>query len=495
METFALASQNPWWIDAKAIYGDGDVQNVDSCPVNWIPRIFYRFALNQDVVHTLRGPRQVGKTTLLKLIIKNLIKNGVEGRRIFYWSCDLIQGPKEILSLLNGYIDSTRFIYNNRLFIFLDEISTVKDWQIGIKYLYDRGKLNNTTLILTGSHSIDIKKAFERLPGRRGNEDVIYDKIFVPMKFSEYVELRDKDLKHVIRNLGLLNLQKRSSLFFKIARGEIPLEITELNLYYDRLARLFDEYLLTGGIIKAICSYLTDGLIPNNLYTIYVNATIGDIKRWGKRESYISQLIKLIIERLTLPVSWNSLRDDTDIGSPSTVSEYVDILKSSFVLCPIYKIDRSKAGPNIKKDKKIHFLDPFIFHALRSWVYQISPFESALNYLSHVEEKSKLIESIVCDHFIRLLYNLNPSDLFDPSRNLFYWSNKNHEVDFVLKIKNNYIPIEVKYQNEIRGSDYQGIYSFYSAESEFKGILMSKHHLNIHNEISTIPIHLLLLFV
>lgn len=494
MERFALASQNPWWIDVKEIYNDEKINNINLCPVNWIPRIFHYFNLEEDVVYTLRGPRQVGKTTLIKVIIKDLIDKGVEGRRIFYWTCDLIQSPREIVELLNGFINTTREIYTERLYIFLDEISTVKNWQIGIKYLYDGGKLKNTTTILTGSHSIDIKMGSERLPGRRGDINTIYDKIFVPMKFSEYVDLRDKELKNIIRMLNLLHSPSRSSILFDIAKGKIPTEIKELYLYTDRISRLFDEYLLTGGIIKGICSYLNDGIIQNNLYATYISATIGDIKRWNKRDTYLSQILKVLIEKLTYPLSWNSIKKDTDIGSPSTVAEYVDILKSSFVLCPLYKIDRSTAGPNIRKNKKIHFSDPFIFHALRSWVYQTEPYEESIKFLG-TENKAKLIESILCDHLIRFLYNLNPSDTFDPSRNLFYWSDNVHEVDYIVKIKNDYIPIELKYQNTIRGSDYQGIYSFYSADSEYNGIMISKHDLNIHREITSIPVHLFLLLI
>ena len=495
MESYSLASENPWWANKKSIYEDNAIISVDSCPVNWIPRMFYRFALDNDVINTLRGPRQVGKTTLVKLLIKKLLENDIEGRRIFYWRCDLIQGPKDLVNLLNSYIDSTRDIFDNRLYIFLDEISSVKDWQNGLKYLIDGGKLKNVLVILTGSHTIDIKKASERLPGRRGDVDMIYDKIFVPMKFSEYVELRDKDLKMVMRDLDLLNVEKRESIFFKLAKSDIPREINELNLYFNKIDRLYDEYLLTGGIIKAICSYLENGLISDVIYNTYVTSTIGDIKRWGKRESYLLQLIKLLIDRLSSPVSWNSLKKDTDVGSSSTISEYIDILKSSFVSCPIYQIDRSKGGPNIPKDKKVYFLDPFIFHALRSWTDQESAYEGSLKYLSDSINKSKLTESVVCNHFIRHLYNLYPSDLFDPSRNLFYWRRNNHEVDFIMKIKNDYIPIEVKYQNNIGGSDYKGIYSFYSADSEYKGILASKNTLDIHNEITTIPIPLLLLII
>ncbi|MFX0136520.1 MAG: AAA family ATPase [Candidatus Hodarchaeota archaeon] len=282
MESFSLATENPWWTNIKAIYEDKYIISVDSCPVSWIPRIFHRFSLDNDVINTLRGPRQVGKTTLVKLLIKKLLEDGIEGRRIFYWRCDLIQGPKDLVDLINTYIDSTRDIFNDRLYIFLDEISAVKDWQIGLKYLYDGGKLYNVLVILTGSHTIDIKKASERLPGRRGDADIVYDKIFVPMKFSEYVELRDEDLKIVMRKCDLLNVNKRASLFFQLAKSDIPQEINELKLYLDKINRLYDEYLLTGGIIKAICIYLENGFIPDVIYNIYVNSTIGDIKRWNK---------------------------------------------------------------------------------------------------------------------------------------------------------------------------------------------------------------------
>jgi hypothetical protein len=44
----------------------------------------------------------------------------------------------------------------------------LKDWQRGIKLFVDAGKLRNCTCILTGSHSIDLRKASESLSGRRG---------------------------------------------------------------------------------------------------------------------------------------------------------------------------------------------------------------------------------------------------------------------------------------------------------------------------------------
>ncbi|MBN1682349.1 ATP-binding protein [Candidatus Bathyarchaeota archaeon] len=495
MAEASLITQNPWWLNKNAINSDKNIQSTVNSAVKWIPRLLYTIDMDIDAVYTLRGPRQVGKTTLVKILIKKLIENNVEGRRVFYWSCDMEQGSKDLLNLINNYIDTTRTIYNERLYLFLDEISFVKDWQNTIKYLYDLGKLKNTTIILTGSHSIDIKNASEKLPGRRGTADVVYDKIFLPMKFSEFIEIKSPELNKLLMNFKLFDIQNRSSIVFNLAKGNIPNEINELNLYLNLINNLFNEYLITGGIINAISTYSLLRKLPKNLYDIYISSTIGDIKKWQKNELFLSQILKVIIDKMPNPLSWNSIKNETDVGSQSTVAEYVDILKASYVLCPIYKINRKQGMLDYKKGKKIHFLDPFIFHSLNAWIKQLDPFELCLNVLTDDVKKSNLIENIVCSHLIRYMYDLNPSDTFDISRNLFYWDNGNTEVDCVIKLSNEYLPIEVKYRNQIENNDYKGLFSFFEAQSIYKGTLLSKNTLKIHSEISTIPVPIYLLLL
>ncbi len=494
MAEASLVIQNPWWLDATAINTDRNIRSVVESPVQWIPRLFHIIDMDVDAVYTLRGPRQVGKTTLVKLLIKKMIEDGIDGRRLFYWACDMEQGPKDLHRLLNNFIDTTRPVYNERLYIFLDEISAVKNWQNTIKYMYDLGKLENITLILTGSHSIDIKHASEKLPGRRGDA-ATHNLVLVPMKFSEFVEIRDPSLKQLIRKNNLLSNKRRSSIILDIAKGNIPEEINELNLYFDKINNLFDEYLVTGGIIKAISSYSKLRKIPSNLYNVYVTSTIGDITGWGKRELYLSQILRVLIDKMPFSLSWNSVQKESDVGSSATVAEYVDLLKASYVICPIYKINRKGGVPIIRKEKKIHFQDPFIFHSLNAWVKQRDPFELCLKYLADDVKKSNLVESVVGDHLIRFMYNRNPSDMYDPSRNVFYWENGKTEVDNVLKLDDDYLALEVKYQNRIEGVDYKGLYSFYEARSQYKGILLSKNTLQTHEEIVTIPIPIFLLLV
>ena len=51
----------------------------------------------------------------------------------------------------------------------LDEITAVKDWTRAVKYLVDAGALENIYLLLTGSSTVEIKRGYERMPGRRGH--------------------------------------------------------------------------------------------------------------------------------------------------------------------------------------------------------------------------------------------------------------------------------------------------------------------------------------
>ena len=50
----------------------------------WAPPVESRLTLEDPEVHTLRGPRQVGKTTTVKRLIRRLLERGE--RRVLYFS-------------------------------------------------------------------------------------------------------------------------------------------------------------------------------------------------------------------------------------------------------------------------------------------------------------------------------------------------------------------------------------------------------------------------
>src|SRR3990172_9551321 len=74
MELATLARQNPWWADPARIRDDFVLAALASQPIRWTPRLLHRFRFDRDRVYTLRGPRQVGKTTSVKVLVRDQIE-------------------------------------------------------------------------------------------------------------------------------------------------------------------------------------------------------------------------------------------------------------------------------------------------------------------------------------------------------------------------------------------------------------------------------------
>lgn len=493
MDFSEISRQNPWWKNASEISNDEKIRQLDAAKVPWNPRLKYFIKFDRDKIYTLRGPRQVGKTTLCKTLIRDLIADDKEPKGILYYSCDLVSDEKKLFDVLGQYINWSSTFNLKRKYVFLDEISSVKDWEKGLKHMVDTGILKDTSILLTGSHSIDIKKSIERLPGRRGEGDETIDKILLPMKFAEFAETVSPSIKSLFEENELWHNSRRQEIIKGLFEGKIDPLINVLRLYQDELDTLFDQYLITGGIPKPINEFFSDGNINNSTYEIYVRSLMGDLARWQIPEIAVKQILRALFRKLTTNVSWQGLVDDTDIGSHNTISKYVQSLESSFVLNILYAVDLSKKVPQFRKEKKIYPQDPFIFHSLLSWTSGLANyFDSSIEYLGNSENKSKLVESVVQSHLVRLMYNMFPSDIFSPEEHIFYWRNKGgkKEVDYILKSSDKeLLAIELKYQDKLQNSDYRGLYSF------SKGIMLSKNTFEVNNNYVTIPVSIFSLLI
>ena len=84
-------------------------------------RIQYDFADDRTVIYTLRGPRQVGKTTLVKLQIKKFLDEHVHPLRTLYCVMDLAQNPREVADMTEIYVDEiARRAPEGRRYLFLE---------------------------------------------------------------------------------------------------------------------------------------------------------------------------------------------------------------------------------------------------------------------------------------------------------------------------------------------------------------------------------------
>ena len=476
-----LNEQNPWWRNKRLIDEDHLIRVWEKSSFKWKPQIMETFEWDANIVYTLRGPRQVGKTTLLKLKIRELLREGVDPRRIFYWTCDQVSSFEKLTSIIREYLDWVRRFSDSRVYLFLDEVSMIRDWQRSVKYLYDIGKLRDCLVVLTGSHSLDVLKATESLAGRRGEVEKLVnslpDKVLLGARFYEYVETRDASLHDTLRSMNLQSRSVKLRILRVLAEGEIPDVLQELIPYSNILEGFLEDYLVTGGIPRAVNCYISEGVIPEIVYGDYVNLILRDIVRWGGNEAYLRQVVQRVIETLSSQVGWNTLKKGTEIASHDTIRWYVTILRNSFVVSYIHHLAKDKGVPYYRKAKKIYFADPFIFHALRWWAFGgRNPFQDSLDYLKNPEEKSRILESVVCDHLIRLLVDLEPSPQFDSTTKLFYWeSEKKREVDFVIKMGDSFIPLEVKYKSSIHRNDAYGIIDFVKGGKSHKGIIITRN--------------------
>ena len=106
----------------------------------------------------LVGPRQVGKTTLLKQIIKE--NNPSES---LFLNCD---EPETLQMLTNVSSTELKNIIGNKKIVLIDEAQRIENVGITLKLIIDN--ISGTQLIVTGSSAFDLRNHLnESLTGRK----------------------------------------------------------------------------------------------------------------------------------------------------------------------------------------------------------------------------------------------------------------------------------------------------------------------------------------
>ncbi len=487
-----LAKQNPWWESANSIDNDPKIRDFEAAEYKWEPRLRKYVDLNEDVLYSVRGPRQVGKTTFVKLLIRDELKKR-KSCNVFYYACDLVAGGQELKEVLDAFLDWSWRQSGERKLVFLDEVSRVKDWELAYKQVVDARSLKGTTYVLTGSSAWDLKHGVERLGGRKGEATGKQNhKVLLPMKFAEYAVMRNPGLRDAIGKLGLDENEARTRAFAELFTQSANHWLDPLLPFKGELDALFDEYLITGGVMSAVNQYLSKGGIGNTTYELYLQLFFGDIAKLKRDENTAKKVLSSVLRHPQSSVGWQKISQETAISSPITVSQYVEVLQTLFVLNAYNAFDQNTRQPRHRSDKKLQITNPFFFHAFRGYLENPAGdyYRQATNFLASSENKASLVEFVVGDHLARLAYNHHPSDLFDQSNAVFYVKNASGEtIDFIVRLPDLFLPVEVKYQNQIVPKDYKNLKKFE------KGVLVSKDELSIGFSHPAIPVSLFLLFI
>jgi predicted AAA+ superfamily ATPase len=250
-------------------------------------------------------------------------------------------------------------------------------------------------------------------------------------------------------------------------------------------------------VAQAVDRYLSKGTITQDTYDTFVDHLVRDLARYGRKENLSRQIVKRIIDIFPYHTSWNTLKEGTEIKDYKTALKYVESLSETFTVTYLYELALDGAWPDYDKEKKIYIRDPFIFHALRSWVYRQDPFELSREFLQSPINSRRLVECVVGDHLSRLAFMLHPTSRFKPPDYVFYWTNKKgQEVDFTVQVDDKFLPLKAKWEDRIERDDTRGVCNFIrDARSHDFGIITSKNSLRVEEKYIVVPLGILLLLI
>ncbi len=296
-----LYQYNPWWDEG---YSDKD----------FIDRPSYTERLKENIkkkhIVFLTGLRRVGKTTLMKIIIAELLKEGIDKKSILYVSLDdylLLQ--KNIFEILEEYRKIHKLRSEEKIFLFLDEITYQNDYHRQLKNLYDK---ENIKIYATSSSSslLKDKKAF--LTGRSKTIEI------KPLSFEEYKIFKKIEIK------------KRDSI---------------LNESY------FEDYIREGGLPENVIEpdreylmNLVDDIIQKDITAYH------GIKNHQLMRDYYT----LLMERSGKQLSINKIANILKI-SPDTARRYLHYFEETYL---VYLLPRwGKTNEKLLSPKKIYACD------------------------------------------------------------------------------------------------------------------------------------------
>jgi len=356
---------NPWYINEKDII----IERWENMKIRWIPEWLKDISLEPFSLNFIIGPRQVGKTTGIKLLINKLLENN-DPWSIFYYDCSNLTNFEELRRIIDYYLKIKEKRNIKTSYIFLDEITYVNDWWRTIKLYIDIGKFKDDVINITGSSSIKLKGEVELFPGRRGNGKDVY---VYPLSFREYLNIKG----------------------IKVNKYENILEgMNNLSGLEPKIFKEFENYLETGGYPLSINSY------KNASFQI-MNSIENEILRSGRNIELSKAIISTILSKAPSPLSFLSIGKEVGV-SYKTVEDYIEIYRRLFILD--YALFKEKQII-WRKERKFFILDSFLVKTLSMW--------TNTEYL-----ESSLYEWIVQSHLKRRF------------REVYYYRNS-YEIDVI----------------------------------------------------------------
>ena len=271
--------------------------------------------LKDDKVVVLLGPRQVGKTTLLKNQFPEATYINLElGNYIDIFNTRELSKINKVLNL--GTDSNTKEV------LILDEVQRLDDPGLVAKVIHD--ELKNVKLIISGSSALEIAhKASESLAGRKRSY------LLYPLSFKEKLSQENKLSSN--QSTNITEEIKEAMLY-----GFYP-ELLNINSRSDK-----KEYL----------KELVDSVIMKDIY--YLNLV--------KNTKNIISLLTLLAYQIGQQINVTELSSRIGIAR-ATVEDYLSILKKTFIIFTLAPYTK-KRRDEISKMEKVYFYDLGLRNAL-----------------------------------------------------------------------------------------------------------------------------------
>lgn len=465
---------NHWWGGAKP----------EVPPFRRRDFTYLKRELESGKVITLVGPRQVGKTTLVKQIISEMLNAGIPSKRILYVQLDDIQlrdlSQSLLLDVLKAYelhiLGESLDLVREPVYLFLDEVQRAKNWAETVKTYYDSNK--QLRFVCTGSASLTItQKSSETLPGRQ------FAFTMFPLKFADAAvaanmdSLKSEDVKkwsYALRGALFRAWEKNEPSILTEEANKIMMETqqTPLMSYLNR-------YLIGGGYPEIVIASKNDSQKIQNLFKGYAaDIILKDLMPWFKIRDFESaeHLLFLLAAGSGYEINYQEIANRLRGSNYITIKRYINFFEQLNIITLLERYSKSVLGS--KKNAKVYFNDV--------------GFRNAIKGLERPEpqEMGILAEIALHDHLERLSYKFNNS----VRRQLFYHKTERAEIDFVIRSTkmNRDFPVECKYGQSLT-KEQEVLLSQFADENETFAISTTPNSLAQKGNRIEVPLWLMLL--
>jgi predicted AAA+ superfamily ATPase len=381
--------------------------------------------LAQDLVIILKGARQVGKTTLLYLLKKEL---EAQGQIVHYIAADLdfadpaFGDPRLFIMRLDD-------IFQKRPgTVMIDEFQIIPRAGLFLKTVFDQTR-DRYQFIVSGSSSLELTKNAESLTGRKK------EFIVRPLSFLEFVRAR----------LPQVPIRR-----FEIAELDGLRDFAAL--YGSLLKEAYAEYLTIGGYPAPVLApaEIRVDMLRELLATYLRNDVAGYLR--VENISGFNNLVRLLCSQIGSQMNKSELGSTLRLNA-ETVNRYLDMLEGTFVFSfvqPWFSNPRKE----VRKMPKVYVNDPGILIA------------------SGAKTATKSAYDLLDGHIVENAVFRSLSECADKIR---YWRTVGGaEVDFIVENENGVVPIEVKF-TAAKPGETVAMRNFRAAYPQaLRGIVVSK---------------------